>query len=107
VLRELHRAVARALGASGLCSGALVLDSPARLGARSLYPRERERARLKNLLRYTSSARPTGSSSCDEESDLPVHQGSDPGEITLFRALTWIRRFGRAGPEGILNAPRD
>ena len=29
------------------------------------------------------------------------------GEITLFRALTWIRRFGRAGPDGILNAPRD
>lgn len=28
------------------------------------------------------------------------------GEITLFRALTWIRRFGRAGPESILNAPR-
>jgi len=27
------------------------------------------------------------------------------GEITLFRALTWIRRFGRAGPESILNAP--
>ena len=27
------------------------------------------------------------------------------GEIALFRALTWIRRFGRAGPESILNAP--
>jgi len=27
------------------------------------------------------------------------------GEITLFRALTWIRRSGRAGPESILNAP--
>lgn len=26
-------------------------------------------------------------------------------EITLFRTLTWIRRFGRAGPESILNAP--
>ncbi len=26
-------------------------------------------------------------------------------EITLFRTLTWIRRFGRRGPEGILNAP--
>jgi hypothetical protein len=26
-------------------------------------------------------------------------------EITLFRTLTWIRRFGRPGPEGILNAP--
>ena len=26
-------------------------------------------------------------------------------EITLFRALTWIRRFGRAGPESILNPP--
>ena len=30
-----------------------------------------------------------------------------PGEITLFRALTWIRRFGKARPESILNAPRD
>src|SRR5207245_6375953 len=29
------------------------------------------------------------------------------GEITLFRALTWIRRFGRAGPESILNPPSD
>jgi hypothetical protein len=28
------------------------------------------------------------------------------GEITLFRALTWIRRFGRAGSESILNPPR-
>ena len=27
------------------------------------------------------------------------------GEVTLFRALTWIRRLGRAGPESILNAP--
>lgn len=26
-------------------------------------------------------------------------------EILLFRTLTWIRRFGRAGPEDILNAP--
>jgi hypothetical protein len=26
-------------------------------------------------------------------------------EVTLFRALTWIRRFGRAGPAGILNPP--
>ena len=27
------------------------------------------------------------------------------GEILLFRTLTAIRRFGRPGPEGILNAP--
>lgn len=27
------------------------------------------------------------------------------GEITLFRTLTWMRRFGRPGPESILNAP--
>jgi hypothetical protein len=26
-------------------------------------------------------------------------------EIFLFRSLTWMRRFGRAGPESILNAP--
>ena len=26
-------------------------------------------------------------------------------EIFLFRTLTWIRRFGRSGPESILNAP--
>jgi hypothetical protein len=26
-------------------------------------------------------------------------------EILFFRALTWIRRLGRASPEGILNAP--
>ena len=26
-------------------------------------------------------------------------------EITLFRVLTWLRRFGRSGPEDILNAP--
>ena len=29
------------------------------------------------------------------------------GEIALFRALTWIRRLGRAGRESILNPPRD
>lgn len=29
------------------------------------------------------------------------------GEIFLFRTLTWIRRFGRCGPESILNAPED
>jgi len=28
-------------------------------------------------------------------------------EITLFRTLTWIRRFGRGGSESILNAPSD
>ena len=28
-----------------------------------------------------------------------------PGEITLFRTLTWLRRFGRPGPHSILNAP--
>lgn len=27
------------------------------------------------------------------------------GEIRLFRTLTWIRRFGRPGPESLLNAP--
>ena len=27
------------------------------------------------------------------------------GEIRLFRTLIWIRRFGRSGPESILNAP--
>jgi hypothetical protein len=27
------------------------------------------------------------------------------GEIRLFRTRTWIRRFGRPGPESILNAP--
>ena len=26
-------------------------------------------------------------------------------EITLFQTFTWIRRFGRSGPENILNAP--
>jgi hypothetical protein len=26
-------------------------------------------------------------------------------EITLFSSLTWVRRFGRLGPEGILNPP--
>ncbi len=28
-------------------------------------------------------------------------------EIFLFRTLTWIRRFGRPGPESILNAPEN
>src|SRR5216684_8728096 len=28
-----------------------------------------------------------------------------PAEIRLFRTLTWLRRFGRPGPESILNAP--
>lgn len=27
------------------------------------------------------------------------------GEIRFFRALTWLRRLGRPGPESILNAP--
>jgi hypothetical protein len=26
-------------------------------------------------------------------------------EIALFRTLTWLRRFGRPGPESILNPP--
>jgi hypothetical protein len=30
-----------------------------------------------------------------------------PNEITLFRTLTWIRRFGRSAKEDILNAPPD
>ncbi len=28
-------------------------------------------------------------------------------EIALLRTLTWIRRFGRSGPESVLNPPRD
>ena len=28
-------------------------------------------------------------------------------EIALFRALTWVRRLGRAGRESVLNPPRD
>ena len=28
-----------------------------------------------------------------------------PAEIRLFRTLTWLRRFGRPGPESILDAP--
>src|SRR2546422_4149003 len=28
-------------------------------------------------------------------------------EIFLFRTLTWIRRFGRPGPESIMNAPEN
>lgn len=28
-------------------------------------------------------------------------------EIRFFRLLTWVRRFGRRGREGILNAPPD
>jgi hypothetical protein len=28
-----------------------------------------------------------------------------PDEIRLFRTLTWLRRFGRRGPESILDAP--
>jgi hypothetical protein len=27
-------------------------------------------------------------------------------EIALFRTLTWLRRFGRPGPESILNPPQ-
>jgi hypothetical protein len=30
-----------------------------------------------------------------------------PGEITLYQALTWLRRLGRRGSPGILNAPRN
>jgi hypothetical protein len=26
-------------------------------------------------------------------------------EIVFFRTLTWLRRFGRPGPESILNPP--
>lgn len=29
------------------------------------------------------------------------------GEIPLFQMLTWIRRGGRSGPAGIMNAPAD
>jgi hypothetical protein len=28
-----------------------------------------------------------------------------PGEISLFQTLTWIRRFGKRGPQSIINAP--
>ena len=28
-------------------------------------------------------------------------------EITLFRTLTWIRRFGQPGPDSVLNPPPD
>lgn len=32
-------------------------------------------------------------------------QATTAGEIALFQSFTWIRRFGRPGPESILNAP--
>lgn len=32
-------------------------------------------------------------------------KGVTASEITGFRLLTWLRRFGRKGPESILNAP--
>lgn len=35
----------------------------------------------------------------------PAIKAVTTDEITLFRTLTWIRRFGRTGPESILNAP--
>ena len=35
---------------------------------------------------------------------IAVHEVT-ADEITLFRTLTWIRRFGRSGMESILNAP--
>jgi hypothetical protein len=34
-------------------------------------------------------------------------QQTTAGEIFLFRTLTWIRRLGRAGSDGILNAPEN
>ncbi len=32
-------------------------------------------------------------------------KGVTAGEVPFFRTLTWLRRFGRPGPESILNAP--
>jgi hypothetical protein len=34
-------------------------------------------------------------------------KGVTAREIRFFRTLTWVRRFGRPGPESILNAPPD
>ena len=34
-------------------------------------------------------------------------KGLRGNEIFLFQTLTWMRRFGRRGPESILNAPAD
>jgi hypothetical protein len=34
-------------------------------------------------------------------------RGVTPDEIAFFRALTWIRRFGKPGPQSILIAPRQ
>jgi hypothetical protein len=34
-------------------------------------------------------------------------RGVSADEIALFNVFTWIRRFGRSGPESILNAPRQ
>lgn len=34
-----------------------------------------------------------------------AHKAVTASEITFFRLLTWLRRFGRKGPESILDAP--
>jgi hypothetical protein len=34
-------------------------------------------------------------------------RGLPAGDIRFFRVLTWLRRFGRPLPPGILNAPKD
>jgi hypothetical protein len=49
---------------------------------------------------FHSAALPVG---CDR-AYRAVREVTAP-EITLFRALTWLRRFGRPGPESILDAP--
>ena len=48
-------------------------------------------------------------STCVQASTERVYRGVKlvtADDIFLFRALTWIRRFGRSGPKSILNPPR-
>ncbi len=94
----------RAHGVAVVLAGLLVAATAAALPAPDA--RASTRTRLDEYVpRYQFSERHTIRIQAPPDAAYRAIQAVTADEIRLFQTLTWIRRFGRRGPESILHAP--
>lgn len=95
----------RGLGLGVLAVGALLLGLGVSLPASATSVDTRRTALDRFAPAYQFSERHQIRVAAPPERTFAAIRSVTASEITLFRALTSIRRFGRSGPESILNAP--